>query len=98
MALVLKDRVKETSVSTGTGDITLDGATGAYQTFSIIGNGNQTYYAIAGQTTSEWEVGIGTYTLSTDSISRDTILSSSNSNNIVTFSAGTKDVFITYRS
>jgi hypothetical protein len=98
MALVLKDRVKETSVSTGTGAIALDGATGAYQTFSTIGDGNQTYYAIAGQTTNEWEVGIGTYTLSTDTLSRDTILSSSNSNTIVTFSAGTKDVFITYPS
>jgi hypothetical protein len=98
MALVLKDRVKETSVSTGTGAITLAGTTGAYQPFSVIGDGNTTYYAIAGQTTSEWEVGIGTYTLSTDSISRDTILSSSNSNTIVTFSAGTKDVFVTYPS
>lgn len=98
MALVLKDRVKETSVSTGTGAIALDGATGAYQTFSTIGNGNTTYYAIAGQTTAEWEVGIGTYTSSTDTLSRDVILSSSNSNNIVTFSAGTKDVFITYPS
>jgi hypothetical protein len=98
MALVLKDRVKETSISTGTGAIALLGATGAYQPFSVIGNGNQTYYAIAGQTTNEWEVGIGTYTLSTDTISRDTILASSNSNAIVTFSAGTKDVFITYPS
>jgi hypothetical protein len=98
MALVLKDRVKETSVSTGTGAIALDGATGAYQTFSTIGNGNTTYYCIAGQTTNEWEVGIGTYTTSTDTLSRDTILASSNSNTIVTFSAGTKDVFITYPS
>lgn len=98
MALVLKDRVKETSVSTGTGAFALDGAVGPYQAFSIIGNGNQTYYAIVGQTSTEWEVGIGTYTLSTDSISRDTILASSNSNTIVTFSAGTKDVFITYPS
>jgi hypothetical protein len=98
MALVLKDRVKETSVSTGTGAIALDGATGAYQTFSTIGNGNTTYYAIAGQTSNEWEVGIGTYTTATDTLSRDTILSSSNSNTIVTFSAGTKDVFITYPS
>ena len=98
MALVLKDRVKETSVSTGTGAIALDGATGAYQTFSTIGDGNITYYAIAGQTTSEWEVGYGTYTLSTNSISRDFIYSSSNSNTIVTFSAGTKDVFCTYPS
>jgi hypothetical protein len=98
MALVLKDRVKETSVTTGTGAIALDGATGAYQTFSTIGNGNTTYYCIAGQTTNEWEVGIGTYTTSTDTLSRDTILASSNSNTIVTFSAGTKDVFITYPS
>jgi hypothetical protein len=98
MALVLKDRIKETSVSTGTGAIALDGATGAYQAFSTIGNGNTTYYCIAGQTTGEWEVGIGTYTTATDTLSRDTILSSSNSNTIVTFSAGTKDVFITYPS
>jgi hypothetical protein len=98
MALVLKDRVKETSVSTGTGAIALDGATGAYQAFSTIGNGNTTYYCIAGQTSSEWEVGIGTYDSGTDSISRDTILASSNSDTIVTFSAGTKDVFITYPS
>jgi hypothetical protein len=98
MALVLKDRVKETSVSTGTGAFSLAGAVGAYQTFSTIGNGNTTYYCIAGQTTNQWEVGIGTYTSSTDSISRDVILASSNSNTIVTFSAGTKDVFITYPS
>lgn len=98
MALVLKDRVKETSVSTGTGAITLAGTTGAYQPFSTIGDGNLTYYAIAGQTTTEWEVGYGTYTLSTNSISRDFIYSSSNSNTIVTFSAGTKDVFCTYPS
>jgi hypothetical protein len=98
MALVLKDRVKETSVSTGTGAFALGGVVGPYQAFSTIGNGNTTYYAIAGQTTNEWEVGIGTYTLSTDSISRDTVLSSSNSNTIVTFSSGTKDVFITYPS
>ena len=98
MALVLKDRVKETSVSTGTGAITLDGASGAFQPFSVIGDGNTTYYAIAGQASTEWEVGIGTYTLSTDSLSRDTILASSNSNTIVTFSAGTKDVFVTYPS
>jgi len=98
MALVLKDRVKETSVSVGTGDIVLAGATGAYQTFGVIGDGNTTYYCIAGQTTSEWEVGIGTYTSGTTSISRDTILASSNSDTIVTFSAGTKDVFCTYPS
>lgn len=98
MALVLKDRVKETSVSTGTGSITLDGAVGPYQAFSTIGNSNTTYYAIAGQTTTEWEVGIGTYTSSGNTLSRDTVLSSSNSNTLVNFSAGTKDVFCTYPS
>ena len=98
MALVLKDRVKETSVSTGTGAFALDGTLGPYQPFSTIGDGNTTYYCIAGQTTTEWEVGIGTYTLSTDTVSRDTILASSNSNTIVTFSAGNKDVFVTYPS
>jgi hypothetical protein len=96
MALVLKDRVKETSVTVGTGNIVLDGAVGPYQAFSTIGNGNTTYYAIAGQTTSEWEVGYGTYNSSGNYISRDVVLASSNSNTIVTFTAGTKDVFITY--
>jgi hypothetical protein len=98
MALALKDRVKESSVSTGTGTITLDGATGPYQTFSVIGDGNTTYYAIVGQTTNEWEVGIGTYTASGTTLSRDTILSSSASGAAVNFSAGTKDVFVTYPS
>jgi hypothetical protein len=98
MALVLKDRVKETSTSTGTGDITLDGAAGPFQAFSVIGNGNTTYYAVVGQATTEWEVGIGTYVSSGNKLTRDTILASSNSNTIVTFSAGTKDVFVTYPS
>jgi hypothetical protein len=98
MALVLKDRVKETSLTTGTGDITLAGATGAFQPFSVIGDGNTTYYAVAGQTTSEWEVGIGTYTLSTNTLSRDTVLASSSSGTLVNFSAGTKDIFVTYPS
>ena len=98
MALVLKDRVKETTTSTGTGTITLAGASGPYQAFSTIGNGNATYYAIVGQTTTEWEVGIGTYTLSGTTLSRTTVLSSSNSGSLVNFSAGTKDVFCTYPS
>lgn len=96
MALVVADRVKETSTTTGTGAFTLDGAVTGYQAFSVIGNGNTTYYAIVGQTGSEWEVGLGTYTSSGTSLSRDTILSSSNGGTIVTFSAGTKDVFVTY--
>jgi hypothetical protein len=97
MALVLADRVLETTTSTGSGTITLAGAKQGYQTFSLaIGNGNQTYYTIASQT--EWEVGIGTYTSSGDTLSRDTVLSSSSGGGKVTFSVGTKDVFVTYPS
>lgn len=95
MAFVLKDRVKETTTTTGTGTITLAGAATGFQTFSVIGNGNSTYYCIAGQGTDEWEVGIGTYTASGTTISRDTVLESSNSGSLVNFSSGTKDVFVT---
>jgi hypothetical protein len=98
MAFVVKDRVKETTTTAGTGIITLAGAVNGYQTFSVIGDGNTTFYTIAGQGTSEWEVGIGTYTSSGTTLSRDTVLSSSNSGALVNFSAGTKDVFITYTS
>ena len=94
MALVLRDRVKETTTTTGTGTITLAGASSGYQSFSAIGNGNTTYYAIVGST--EWEVGIGPYTSSGTTLSRDTVLESSNSGALVPFSAGTKDVFVTY--
>ena len=94
MAFVLKDRVKETTTSTGTGAVTLAGAVTGYQGFSVIGNGNSTYYAISGA--NEWEVGIGTYTSSGTSLSRDLVLESSNSNALVNFSAGPKDVFVTY--
>ena len=96
MALVVKDRVKETTTTTGTGTITLAGASTGFQSFSVIGNGNTTYYTIAGQSGSEWEVGVGTYTASGTTLSRDTVLASSNSGNLVNFSAGTKDVFVTY--
>jgi hypothetical protein len=97
MALVLADRVLETTTSTGSGTITLAGAKQGYQTFSLaIGDGNQTYYTIASQT--EWEVGVGTYTSSGDTLSRDTVLSSSSGGGKVTFSVGTKDVFVTYPS
>jgi hypothetical protein len=95
MALVLADRVKETTTTTGTGTITLLGAVTGYQSFAAIGNANTTYYAIIGPTT-EWEVGIGTYTSSGTTLSRDTVLSSSNAGSLVTFSAGTKDVFCDY--
>jgi hypothetical protein len=96
MALVLKDRVKETSTTTGTGTFTLLGASTGFQSFSSIGDGNTTYYTIALQGGSEWEVGIGTYTSSGTTLARTTILASSNSGSAVNFSAGTKDVFVTY--
>jgi hypothetical protein len=96
MPLVLKDRVKETTTTTGTGTVTLAGAVAGFDSFSVIGNANTTYYAIVAQTPGEWEVGIGTYTASGTTLSRDSILASSNSNAAVNFSAGTKDVFVTY--
>jgi hypothetical protein len=98
MALVLKDRVKETTAVVGTGTVTLAGAATGFQSFAAIGNGNTTYYTIAGQGTSEWEVGIGTYTASGTTLSRDTVLSSSNGGSLVVFSSGNKDVFVTYPS
>lgn len=97
MALVLNDRVKETSTTTGTGTLNLGGAVQDFETFvSGIGTGNTTYYAISQSGTNDWEVGIGTVTdAATDTLSRDTIISSSNSDNAVNFGAGTKNVFCT---
>jgi hypothetical protein len=96
MALVLADRVKETTTTTGTGTVTLLGAATGFQSFSVVGNGNTTYYCIAGQTGGEWEVGVGTYTSSGTTLARTTVLASSNAGSAVNFSAGTKDVFVTY--
>jgi hypothetical protein len=96
MPLVVRDRVNETSTTTGTGAFTLAGAVTGFQTFSAIGNGNTTYYTIVLQGGSEWEVGLGTYTSSGALLSRDTVLSSSNSGSLVNFSAGTKNVFCDY--
>jgi hypothetical protein len=96
MALVVKDRVRETTTTTGTGTITLGGAATGFQSFSVIGNANTTFYTIQLSNTNEWEVGIGTYTLSGTTLSRDTILESSNGGTAVNFSAGSKDVFVTY--
>ena len=98
MAFVLADRVKETTTTAGTGTVTLLGASTGYQSFAAIGDANTTYYTIAGQTGSEWEVGIGTYTSSGTTLARTTVISSSNSGSLVNFSAGTKDVFVTYPS
>jgi hypothetical protein len=96
MALVLADRVLETTTTAGSGTITLAGAEPGYQSFSAVGNGNQTYYTITADTA--WEVGIGTYTASGTTLSRDTVLSSSASGAKVTFPAGVKKVFVTYPS
>jgi hypothetical protein len=97
MAFVLNDRVKETSTTTGTGTFSLAGAETGFEGFvSGVGDGNTTYYAISNDGTSEWEVGIGTVTDATpDTLSRATVISSSNSDALVNFSAGTKTVFCT---
>ena len=92
MSFVLADRVKETTTVTGTGTATLLGASTGYQAFSVVGNTNTCNYAIVGG--AEWEVGLGTYTLSGTTLSRDSVLASSNSGSAVSFSAGTKDVFL----
>ena len=93
MALVVKDRVRENSTTTGTGTLTLTGAVSGFQTFSsAIGNTETTYYAIVNNT--EWEIGIGTVGAGT--LTRDTVLESSNGGTKVNLSAGTKDVFCTY--
>lgn len=94
MALVLADRVQETTTTTGTGTVTLAGAVTGFQSFAAIGNGNTTYYTITDGT--NWEVGIGTYTSSGTTLARTTVLASSNSGSLVNFPAGSKAVFGTY--
>ncbi|MFZ9498295.1 MAG: hypothetical protein ACO265_08775, partial [Polynucleobacter sp.] len=91
MSLVLADRVRETTTSTGTGTITLGGAVSGFQSFSVIGNNNTTYYTISGGT--QWEVGIGTYYGGT--LARTTVISSSTGSKL-DLAAGSKDVFVTY--
>lgn len=93
MALVIADRVRETSTTTGTGTLTLDGAVTGFRTFSsAIGDTNTCYYTIT--LGADYEIGVGTVGAGT--LARTTILKSSNSNNAVNFGAGTKDVFVTY--
>lgn len=96
MALVVKDRVKSSTTTTGTGTITLGAAAAGFQAFSVIGNGNTTYYTIVDTANGTWEVGIGTYTASGTTLSRDTVLESSDAGVLVNFAAGSKDVFVTY--
>jgi hypothetical protein len=100
MAFVLANRVKETTTTTGTGAVTLAGASTGFQSFAAIGNTNTTYYTIAGQTGNEWEVGIGTYSTTGPTLTRTTVLSNSSATqpSALSFSAGTKDVFVTYPS
>lgn len=91
MAFVVKDRVRETTTTTGTGTISLGGAVSGYQAFSTIGDGNTTYYTIVGGT--QWEVGVGTYASSGNTLARTTLISSS-TGSAIDFAAGSKDVFI----
>jgi hypothetical protein len=98
MALIVKDRVQEISTTVGTGTLTLGGAVLGFQSFAAIGDANTTYYAIVDPVTYDWEVGIGTYTSSGTTLSRDTVLSSSTGASPVSFVAGTKNVFCTYPS
>lgn len=93
MALVLKDRVKETTTTEGTGTYTLEGAVTGFEAFSAVGDGNTTYYCCTDGT--EFEVGIGTYTASGTTLARTTILESSSSDAAVNWTAGTRDIFVT---
>ena len=95
MALVLKDRIKSVTSTAGTGTVTVGSAAPGFQAFSVVGDGNQTYYTITDATTGDWEVGVGTYTASGTTLSRDTVLDSSNSGSLVDFQAGSKDIFVT---
>jgi len=96
MALVINDRVKETTTTTGTGAVSLGGAVTGFEAFSAgIGNSNTTYYAISHQTEDEFEVGLGTLDGDSSDLTRTTVISSSNSDSAVDFAAGTKDVFCT---
>jgi hypothetical protein len=97
MALVLKDRVKETTSTTGTGAISLGGAVANFQAFSaVLSDADTTYYAIIDVTNSDYEVGLGTYSSGGNTLARTTILESSNGGSAVSFGAGTKNVFIAY--
>lgn len=95
MALVLLDRAKVTSTTAGTGTLTITGTSSGFQSLAGVGNGNTTYYSIFDVSTSDWEVGIGTYSTTGPTLSRDTVLSSSNAGSLVPFSSNAKEVFIT---
>ena len=94
-SLQIADRVKETSTTSGTGTLTLAGASGGCQAFSVLGDGARTQYSIVDTTNNTWETGIGTYTSSGTTLSRDFVFESSNSNNLVNFTSDEKNVFVT---
>lgn len=96
MALVLADRVKQGTYTSGTGTITLGDVATGYQSFAVVGDGNTTYYTIVDGTSGDWETGIGAYTATGTTLSRDTVLSSSNGGALVDFAVSLKDVFISY--
>jgi len=99
MALVINNRVRETTATTGTGAVTLAGAVDGFQTFAAgIGNSNTTYYAISLNTANEWEVGLGTLNGDSSTLTRTTVLESSNSDSAVDFAAGSKEIFCTLPS
>jgi len=99
MALVINNRVRETTTTTGTGAQTLAGAVDGFQTFAAgIGNSNTTYYAISLNTANEWEVGLGTLNGDSSTLTRTTVLESSNSDSAVDFAAGSKEIFCTLPS
>lgn len=97
MALILADRVKVRSRTTGLTDFTLENTINGFQSFEAIGDGNTTYYGIT-DVAGNWEIGIGTYTSAGTTLSRDSIISSSNNNNKVNFPIGSKNVFCTFPS
>ena len=96
MALVVYDRVQETTATTGTGTITLGGAVAGYQTFAVVGNGNTTFYCIVNG--SAWEVGIGTYSTTGPTLARTTVLSNSSGTTSPITLSGASNVFVTYPS
>jgi hypothetical protein len=97
MALVVADRVKETTTTTGTGAISLGGAEANFVAFSsALSDGDTTYYAIIDDTNEDFEVGLGTYASAGNTLARTTILSSTNSGSVVNLGSGTKDIFVTY--
>ena len=99
MAFIIKDRVKEATTSTGTGSVALAGSAATFDTFqSVMTTGDTTYYAIVhtASGTDEWEVGVGTYNATTNELTRTTVLSGSSGTSAVDFSAGVKDIFMTY--